>query len=199
MRTEETEARRNYSPKLFAIDPNNPNTLHLLSFIPVRTTDGIYLMNGWGFVYPWREVKKLLDEIIRYYNQHPDEEIDQYNLLQYIQRKEDEQKLCKKSKPTRHIEAGYIYFLQGENGLVKIGRSKDYKRRLENLRTMSPVNIKLLFTIKTDDMAKLEKDLHNRFQEKRVKGEWFRLSGQEIETTKAMLEKEGYEIEEVVL
>ena len=72
----------------------------------------------------------------------------------------------------------YIYFiLNDDSQAVKIGIAKNVKRRLASLQTSSPSGLKLLGTIKTksvNDARKIEKSLHKRFDENRIRGEWFK-------------------------
>lgn len=68
-----------------------------------------------------------------------------------------------------------VYFIQASDvGLVKIGyTSKDDPwSRMTTLQTASPVTLKLLGVL--DGGQDLEKLLHERFKEARIKGEWFR-------------------------
>ena len=72
----------------------------------------------------------------------------------------------------------YIYFiLNYDSQAVKIGIAKNVKRRLASLQTSSPSELKLLGTMKTksvNDAKKIEKSLHTRFDENRIRGEWFK-------------------------
>lgn len=70
-----------------------------------------------------------------------------------------------------------VYFAEQVGGrLVKIGWTKTCpKRRVRALQTGSPVKIRLAGVIETDD-PRLEKELHARFADSRVQGEWFRRS-----------------------
>ena len=65
-----------------------------------------------------------------------------------------------------------IYFVQAPNGLFKIGKSKDPKRRLKELQVGSPVILKLIRTIKGGIF--LENILHIYFKHLRKHGEWFK-------------------------
>ncbi len=61
-------------------------------------------------------------------------------------------------------------------GRVKIGLSEDPVKRLKQLQTGSPVHLEL-FAFKNRRKATVkEVELHERFQHKRVSGEWFELS-----------------------
>ena len=67
----------------------------------------------------------------------------------------------------------YVYFIQGEcGGAIKIGFSQNPKSRLKSIQTGMPDLLKLLAVIPGDE--KLEKELHNEFNDLRLRGEWFR-------------------------
>ena len=71
----------------------------------------------------------------------------------------------------------YVYFIEADNGLVKIGKSKDVRKRLSALRGSSPVRLWLLFSIDCGGRAhQTEIEFHKRFEAKRHHGEWYRLS-----------------------
>lgn len=80
----------------------------------------------------------------------------------------------------------YVYFIQQETtNYVKIGFTKeDPIKRLSTLKTSSPFDLKIIGLIETDNCVKKESDLHNIYKEKRVKGEWFLLSDEEIQFIK---------------
>ena len=71
------------------------------------------------------------------------------------------------------------YILTDETGLYKIGKSKDVKRRVRSLMIGNP-NIRLVARIPKD----VESVLHDLFKEKRVAGEWFRLTKSDLERVK---------------
>lgn len=74
---------------------------------------------------------------------------------------------------------GHIYFIMNyDNGLYKIGRSKNPERRLKTLKANSGLPLILMHRLFTDDMYLLEKCAHNHFSfppHERVYGEWFRI------------------------
>jgi len=67
-----------------------------------------------------------------------------------------------------------IYFIQAEN-FVKIGFAADVVSRFVSIRCGNHVEVRLLSVI--DGGLKAESDLHFRFADYRVHGEWFRLEG----------------------
>lgn len=65
-----------------------------------------------------------------------------------------------------------VYFIQGiGGGPIKIGTSKDPRKRLAALQSGSPVALRLLAAIEGDE--RLEADLHVAFDDDRLHGEWF--------------------------
>lgn len=66
---------------------------------------------------------------------------------------------------------GYIYFIFND-GLIKIGRTNNYKRRLREFKTTMPY-MRILQILYYEDMIKAEKYFHDRYKSVRVKGEWF--------------------------
>tara|TARA_R110002012_G_scaffold255141_1_gene434806 strand:+ start:3330 stop:3620 length:291 start_codon:yes stop_codon:yes gene_type:complete len=65
------------------------------------------------------------------------------------------------------------------SGYVKIGKSENPKYRESTLQSKEP-QIDLIAIFKKD----LEKELHELFKSKRVRGEWFDLNSQEIDYIK---------------
>lgn len=66
-----------------------------------------------------------------------------------------------------------VYFIQPlGGGLVKIGSSRNPEGRLQRMQTGSPVLLRLVGLMPGGTPAELE--LHERFAEHRVRGEWFR-------------------------
>lgn len=76
-----------------------------------------------------------------------------------------------------HIDTskGCVYFLYASaNKSVKIGKTTNLKHRLKSFKTTLP-DAKLLGIIETQTPYELESDLHKRFAEYHISGEWFGL------------------------
>jgi hypothetical protein len=66
-----------------------------------------------------------------------------------------------------------IYFLQaGDDGLVKIGRSRSAPGRTQQIQSWEPTKLRLIRSIDAPDW--METWLHQRFGDHRSHGEWFR-------------------------
>lgn len=87
------------------------------------------------------------------------------------------------NKRTR-VVSECVYLIQAANGLVKIGIAGDVHKRLNSLNTASPVELSIIFYFKPKDAAITENYLHGVFMDRRVKGEWFNLSNEDIDWIK---------------
>lgn len=83
-------------------------------------------------------------------------------------------------------DPGFVYLMQEENGLCKIGRATDTNQRLGSVRTDSPNRVDLLHDFFSADYKEAEKKLHERFATKRIRGEWFSLNSDDIASIKAI-------------
>lgn len=71
----------------------------------------------------------------------------------------------------------FVYFVWCE-GFVKIGRTLDIKERLSDLRTGNPFPITVLGVI--EGTKKLESQLHKKYRNQKVHGEWFNLTEDQL-------------------
>lgn len=65
---------------------------------------------------------------------------------------------------------GFIYFIES-GGFIKIGYSKKWEKRVLSLKSANPQKIDVLLVI--EGTREREGDLHARFQESRIRGEWY--------------------------
>lgn len=78
-----------------------------------------------------------------------------------------------------------IYLMIDKNtGYYKIGRSNNPLRRERTLQSQKPTIELILHETSTKDK---EKELHKHFKDKRIRGEWFDLSGSDIQYIKKAL------------
>ena len=78
---------------------------------------------------------------------------------------------------------GYVYFIQRySDGAVKIGMSKDINKRLDSF--LPYFYFKLIGFIHVENHSELEKELHNKFKDKRISGEFFDISPYELHDLK---------------
>lgn len=80
--------------------------------------------------------------------------------------------------------SGFVYLVKGHPGEYKIGRTNLVDRRLSELGATASIEQQLVHEIKTDDPAGIEVYWHKRFADKRMRGEWFRLSPDDVKSFK---------------
>lgn len=81
---------------------------------------------------------------------------------------------------------GHVYLIQSPTGAYKIGRTTDPADRLRTFNVKLPFEVEYVCVIATDDMYALERQLHSKFAAKRVNGEWFILSPDDVEYIKGL-------------
>ncbi len=74
----------------------------------------------------------------------------------------------------------YIYLIHSHDDVYKIGVSQRPKERLQSLGTLSPYDLTLVMAMKHDDAYGAEISLHEKFKEKRMNGEWFKLTDKDV-------------------
>ena len=88
-----------------------------------------------------------------------------------------------KASDTDEDDHGFVYLIKHDKD-YKIGKAKHAGKRNYDLGLILPRDIEKIHVISTDDPAGIEKYWHDRFKDKRGKGEWFNLTRQDIETFK---------------
>lgn len=76
---------------------------------------------------------------------------------------------------------GYVYVITTEKGKYKIGRTRDIKHRIQALQTFSHKKIRLVLKVKTTNCNVLEILCHRKFSDKRIFGEWFALTDEDLQ------------------
>lgn len=77
--------------------------------------------------------------------------------------------IVKKEKKDSH----FIYLIES-GGLIKIGYTTNFDKRIKSYETHT-TNLKILCVSEREDAFEIEKKLHNKYKENRIKGEWFNL------------------------
>lgn len=77
-------------------------------------------------------------------------------------------------------DTGYVYIIETKHG-YKIGQTKDWRKRINQIDNAMPINIDRKIIIKCNQYKSKEKVLHYTLTDKRIKGEWFLLSESDIE------------------
>ncbi len=89
--------------------------------------------------------------------------------------------------------SGYVYLLQtGEEGIYKIGKTKDPQDRRKTFGVLLPFNVEYVHLIESDNMSRDERRLHQRFALKRIgRSEFFELSERDVGLYRVALNKQS--------
>ncbi len=81
--------------------------------------------------------------------------------------------------PSLDVQAGFIYLMQWEDE-YKIGKAVDVERRQKRLARELDRDITELHRIFSTDYTRAESDLHRKYADKRIHGEWFALDDDDV-------------------
>lgn len=91
------------------------------------------------------------------------------NIFKEDYRRQNARKVNKSKNPN-----GFLYILWNESlNLIKIGVSNSPKRRIRDIKSYSPFDLDLVLLKYYEDVYSLEKMVHDKWQNNRIKGEWF--------------------------
>ena len=125
------------------------------------------------------EYKKKFNRILK-----EKERQKQYENFKQQVRLESQEKEKRRSSP------GLVYLIKA--GMhVKIGSTKELKKRLSQLQIGNPHKLEVLKTWETKNEADWEKKLHDIFISRRVSGEWFNLTKSQLNKLLAAYTVEG--------
>lgn len=80
---------------------------------------------------------------------------------------------------------GYVYLIKSQYG-YKIGKTVNIKSRTNLFTVKLPFPIELVNYAWFDNYSKAERELHSTYAAKRLEGEWFDLSGTEVDQIKRL-------------
>jgi len=84
-----------------------------------------------------------------------------------------------KPRPSKPPKAGWLYVIRCQN-LYKIGVATDVDKRLRQLAKPIPFNLHLIHKSYYYDVIAAERHVHRRYRHKRVTGEWFQLTEEDL-------------------
>ena len=74
----------------------------------------------------------------------------------------------------------YVYLFEASNGMSKIGMTSNIYNRFKNVRIFCPLDLRISMLIRTDDCLEVESYLHDIYKDRRVRNEWFVVSGNDL-------------------
>jgi hypothetical protein len=94
-----------------------------------------------------------------------------------------------------------VYFITHPDGFVKIGKSNDPAQRLSDLQTSCPYELSIGTVIhdgsECESDERLERALHGYYSNFHVRGEWYDLPGDELDSLKKFGRLKASEVKSV--
>lgn len=115
----------------------------------------------------------------------PDSQVAQAALVEKEQLQKDHEEALSKEIVSRRKpstpQKGYVYLLkfEGKNS-YKIGKTINLEARITQFEIKLPFETQLICAIPSDDITVLEAQLHERFAQQRINGEWFKLTANDV-------------------
>lgn len=133
-------------------------------------------------------VSKAVEQTTLTLNQIEDQKKKLAKELAKLEKMEQHIKEKSTRRYNRDTTAGYVYLLNAihDSSLFKIGRTNNPENRAKTFSVKLPFAVEYVCLIQTDNMYKLESDLHVHFNKQRLDGEWFRLSPDDVEYIKGL-------------
>lgn len=91
-------------------------------------------------------------------------------------------------EPTERDLSGYVYIVKSL-GYYKIGMTSKQSERVKALRVSLPV-LKLINQFACKDRQRVESYLHKKYKKQQVKGEWYKLTKEDIQWLKSLQDYE---------
>jgi nucleoside 2-deoxyribosyltransferase len=108
--------------------------------------------------------------------------IDLEKQISFYKRNHQSKKLCS----DRLNRCGYVCLIKADTGHYKIGRTNSIPNRMKLFAVKLPFDFEIIHTFPAEDATEAEEELHNLFNEKRVRGEWFNLDKADIDHVKSI-------------
>lgn len=146
----------------------------------------MFLLHDSGILPNHQELHEIIQELCKFYEGFSEEDIARHNQMAL----EREPSLAHTGladsvdsvkKPTDRPASGFIYLIQVKDATrYKIGLSIHPNKRLTKLSNSSPYEMVIVHTVAVENMTRAERFLHEKYKEKRVRGEWFELNQSEV-------------------
>lgn len=151
----------------------------------VQDNGAIVLTDQGGNIVTHSEWKQLRQSIDQFYKS-----ISANELESAIKEREAEKESARREiyrKPEhKTTQPGFVYLIKSEHGQCKIGMTKNLDQRMTLFGIKLPFKFDLVHSIKSDDIVGLEKSLHTKYADKRLNGEWFDLTDQDVSEIRSM-------------
>lgn len=164
------------------------------TFIEDEVSGGILALDQDDLIMDLDCAKFLLGGVSKFIEYHGNENIQDVNQSRWFEtlRSRDLALSAIGQASNRRLDhsMGYVYFLKGTNGLTKVGMSyQSVNGRIGMFEPKLPFDTEVIHTIHCHNPVQVESNFHKRFSSKRIRGEWFELSDEDL----LEIKEESYE------
>jgi hypothetical protein len=96
---------------------------------------------------------------------------------------------AKKKEENQKHGSGVYFIRHGDTRLFKIGKSVHPMMRMRDLQGANPIELTMHTVHPHKEPGEMERVYHKMFAEKRVRGEWFELSKQDMELVELIIQR----------
>lgn len=122
-----------------------------------------------------KDSQMTLDQV---YAEREKLEQQQTEIEKRLKQLQEVEKVARERRP--RSTAGYVYLIQSPTTYWKIGRTSNPNDRMKTFNVKLPYEVSYKHLIKTSDMYTLESNLHIKYASRRVEGEWFALTEDDV-------------------
>lgn len=164
---------------------DNPRRKNKLTLCCDDENEGIYLVDPQGSILGIDETKELILGLQKFVKNVNQDDIDAINSdIESEHRQPTDECLVKNIRPSKpKPQRGVVYFIRDDKGRVKIGKAKNMKYRMGEY-TKLPFEPELVHLIESNDYHMTEHKFYVLFAQKRLRGEWFNLTNEDIQMIK---------------
>ncbi len=165
--------------EIYARLSSESNRLITKSDMRLMSRKGIEVPNWSTFQNRFGSKANFIGELSNYLqrtNQYP----DVIQMCTGYRSVEPEENILTLSEPVTVASLIEFVYLLKSGKFYKIGRTNSVGRRQYEIATQMPEEVVEIHRISTDDSAGIERYWHQRFASKRMKGEWFDLSREDV-------------------
>jgi len=161
------------------------------TFIEDAESGGVVAIDQGGIVMDGDRAQALFEGVLRFVSYYGADNILTANLARIEEAAHVSEQAIRTIKTVSRRQSGVVYFLKEPNGLIKIGMStRSADDRLAEFQPKLPFETELIHVINCNNPLAVEVSLHAQYGDKRIRGEWFALTAEDLEDIKHMGDRE---------
>lgn len=151
------------------------------TFVEDPESKGLIALDQSGQIMDEDALTSLMNGVARFLEFYGNDNIMSANMAREEEAIRSREVALRSIPREKQAYTGSVYFLKGDNGLTKIGMAtRSATDRIGKFEPKLPFDTELFHVIDCKSPRSVEASFHEHFKEKRVRGEWFNLSGDDL-------------------